>query len=225
MRTILAIALLAFSSMTSANFNADSVALEEDFYGYSFSNGKYIRIMTFFDFGKKEGRKCAKSDTPIVGFGNAVLRQDDCFFPMNSFDVAASLSIFYSFWVDGGFSYSKETEQQLLEDLRSLNIEFSSRQLTARNIFDVNGRRVSEAFLNGLTLGNGSGIWVYTRGQTDVKIHKTSFIHELVHVALCVENAYLHCDPDHTGAQYGGWTKRHTNFIEAMNSFLEALDL
>ena len=225
MRIMAAVAFFVFANLTSAGFNADSVALEEAFYGYSFSNGKYIRIMTFFDFGQKGSRKCIKSDTPIIGFGNAVLRQDDCFFPMNSFDVAAGLSLFYSFWVDGGFAQSKETEQQLLEDLRSLNIEFSSRQLTARNIFDSKGRRVSEAFLNGLTLGNGSGIWVYTRGQTDVRLHKTSFIHELVHVAICVENAYLHCDPDHTGVQYGGWTKRHSNFIETMNQFLAALDL
>ena len=50
-------------------------------------------------------------------------------------------------------------------------------------------------------------------------------VHELVHVAICTENAYLHCDPDHVGVRFGGWTKEHSQFIRKMNLYFKLINL
>ena len=216
MKSFVAAAILLFTSAYTP---------QEDQYGlYHSVWTDYVKtqgIHTFVD-----DRKCLRtSKTFIVGFGNATLEQDTCFFPVDRFDLATALSLFYSFWVDSDFCSTRETQQKLLEDLRSLEIEFSSRTLIATSLYDVNGKYIAESRLHGLTLGKGERIWISTRGEAYIKIHKTSFIHELVHVALCTENGYLHCDPDHTGARYAGWTRKHTNFIEQMNLYFKLIDL
>lgn len=198
---------------------------EADQYGFYHSQWTdYVKTQAIHTF--EEEKKCfATTKTSVIGFGNATLEQDSCFFPIDKFDLATAMSLFYSFWVDEGFCHSEETQRKLLDDLRTLEIEFSSRKLVARNVYAENGRYIAETPLNGLTLGNGARIWVSTRGAKNVKIHNTSFVHELVHVAICTENSYLHCDPDHVGVKFGGWTKRHSTFIRRMNLHFKLIDL
>jgi hypothetical protein len=194
-------------------------------YGFYHSEWKnYVKTRAVYTF--EDDRACfTTTKSTIIGFGNATLEQDSCFFPIDKFDLATGLSLFYSFWVDEGFCHSEETQHKLLEDLRSLEVEFSSRQLVARNVYSESGKYIAETPLHGLTLGNGDRIWVSTRGDIDVKLHKTSFVHELVHVAICTENAYIHCDPDHVGVRFGGWQRKHSQFIRKMNMYFKVINL
>ncbi len=198
---------------------------QADEYGLYHSEwNNYVKTQSIYTF--EDDRNCLiTTKSSIIGFGNATLEQDSCFFPVDKFDLAMGLSLFYSFWVDEGFCHTYDTRQQLFDDLRSLEIEFSSRKLVARNVYDSKGRYLAESPLHGLTLGNGARIWISSRGATNVKLHKTSFVHELVHVAICTENGYLHCDPDHVGVKFGGWNKEHSNFINKMNLYLKLIDL
>ena len=206
-------------------FFATGYTPQADQYGFYHSEwSNYVKTGFIHTF--EDDRKCLKTaKSTIVGFGNATLEQDSCFFPVDKFDLAMGLSLFYSFWVDEGFCHTDETRQKLLDDLRSLEIEFSSRKLVAQNVYDSNGRFLQETPLFGLTLGHGARIWISTRGAKNIKLHNTSFVHELVHVAICTENAYLHCDPDHLGVRYGGWNKEHSQFIRKMNLYFKLINL
>ena len=78
-------------------------------------------------------------------------------------------------------------------------------------------------------MSHGGLIKVFTRrpvSLTDKKrIWKTSFVHELLHVAINAKNGGTHGDPDHEGSMWPGWSTRHTDFIHKMNMVLRKVDL
>ena len=95
--------------------------------------------------------------------------------------------------------------------------------------FKVNGKPAASNKAFGLTLNGGRVIKVYTRRPISMidkkKISKTSFVHELLHVAINAKNGGVHGDPDHEGSQWPGWTPRHTEFINKVNSVYRLIDL
>ena len=95
--------------------------------------------------------------------------------------------------------------------------------------FKVNEKPAASNKAFGLTLNGGRVIKVYTRRPISMidkkKISKTSFVHELLHVAINAKNGGVHGDPDHEGSQWPGWTPRHTEFINKVNSVYRLIDL
>lgn len=95
--------------------------------------------------------------------------------------------------------------------------------------FKVNGEPAKTNAAFGLTLRHGRVIKVYTRRvismMDEKRISKTSFVHELLHVAINAKNGGVHGDPDHEGSQWPGWTPRHTEFINKVNSVYRLIDL
>ena len=95
--------------------------------------------------------------------------------------------------------------------------------------YTVDGKRARHNTAFGVTMSHGGLIKVFTRNPISLsdekRIWKTSFVHELLHVAINAENSGKHGDPDHEGGKWPGWTTKHTNFINKMNMVLKKVDL
>jgi hypothetical protein len=105
--------------------------------------------------------------------------------------------------------------QKVLDVLTEILVEWSSERRYVSGYFN-NGIPYKDLRVSGLALGP-KYVGVYT--ETDVKLCKTSLVHELVHVAIRAENG-KHGDADHEGPRYKGWTRKHTKFIKKTNKIL-----
>ena len=130
-------------------------------------------------------------------------------------DVAFAIVIFENGWEQ---TFGRSTS--LIESLNNIMVEWStkSKRITG---YHVDGVRYVDAPISGLTR---TPSWIWVKTSPGQKICNTSFVHELVHVAIWAENG-THGDADHEGHKWWGWTPEHTRFIKRINRTLCAVGL
>ena len=96
--------------------------------------------------------------------------------------------------------------------LSGLKIEVSVYGRQVSSAFDVDGKLIYNAYVNGLALSK-KHIWIEIKTK---QINTTAFIHELAHIVIWNIQG-VHGDPDHEGHEYSGWTRTHTTLIESVN--------
>jgi hypothetical protein len=99
--------------------------------------------------------------------------------------------------------------------LNSLSTEFSGVKKTA-NAYTVDGTYSKDLPVSGLTLAPE---WIWVRIRPGERLCQTSFVHELVHVAIWALNG-TDGDPDHLGDKYPGWKLEHNIMIQEINKTL-----
>ena len=114
--------------------------------------------------------------------------------------------------------YSREFEvsqRYVWSMLAGLKIEVSVHGRKVDAAYDVNGKLITDADVNGLALSK-KHIWVEINTK---QINTSALIHELIHTMIWNEQK-VHADPDHEGSQYSGWTKSHTRLMKDINILL-----
>ena len=107
--------------------------------------------------------------------------------------------------------------------MNQLLIKWGEKNKTVSAGYSINGERKEDLKASGITLTE-SYIWVKRNKQGD--IHKTSLVHELVHVSLWASVGTP--DTDHEATTYKNenfWTLKHTEFIKKVNKILSSLDI
>ena len=129
---------------------------------------------------------------------------------------AIAMVFFYKEW---NLSFGDPTAT-VWEALNKLMIEWSyiNRPVTAH---DVSGRLIRGANASGIAL-TPSMIWV--KPAEGRPICETSFVHELVHIAIW-SIKITDGDPDHIGKIYSGWTIDHSALIQRVNDQLCSLGI
>jgi len=157
----------------------------------------------------------------IPGYEFSYQQTDDCdyFFPSHT---SLAMHVFYVEWVNK----FRDDDGTLLRALNELIIEYGTYQRLVSRIYSIDGTfRPGQTVVNGLTGNHGKYVFVWIGKGTDPKLHKTSFVHELVHVAIYASKFGEHGDPDHLGDKYDGWTHMHSKFIIDTNKILESMNL
>ena len=163
--------------------------------------------------------------TDIPGYANAAQANTTCdHFDPN--ETSLAMFLFYLHYVEE----FGDDNQVVAKYLHNLTVIWTDQIIEMAGAgYRVDGRRAESNTAFGVTMSHGGLIKVYTRrpiSLTDKKmIWKTSFVHELLHVALNAKNGGKHGDPDHEGTQWEGWTIRYTDFIHKMNMVLKKVDL
>ena len=106
------------------------------------------------------------------------------------------------------------------QSLNKLLVEWVDRERMVSG-HDVTGRMRRDVRATGITLTK-TMVWV--KPSEFGPICETSFIHELVHVAIW-SNKGTDGDPDHLGPKYSGWTVDHSALIQRVNDRLCALGI
>ena len=113
------------------------------------------------------------------------------------------------------------TYEEVSSKLAGLTIEVSIIPKVLKNVYDIDGKFISEPIgVTGLAISKNR-IWVEVKTS---KIFDSALFHELVHVIIWRENI-VHGDPDHEGDQFSGWTKKHTLMLKRLKHNLMDLDL
>jgi len=157
----------------------------------------------------------------VPGYEFTYQETDDCdyFYPSHT---SLALHIFYVEWV----SKFRDDDGRMLNALNNLHIEYGTRQRRMSRVYSIDGQyRPNPTVINGLTGNGGKYIFVWIGKGTHPRLYKTSFVHELVHVAIYAANFGKHGDPDHEGPKFKGWSTMHTKFITDTNEVLEGMDL
>lgn len=157
----------------------------------------------------------------VPGYKFTYQQTDDCdyFYPSHT---SLALHVFYVEWV----SKFPDDSGILLNAINELNIEYGTYQRLLSRVYSIDGVfRPTPTVINGLTGNRGKYIFVWIGKGVQPRLHKTSFIHELVHVAIYAANFGEHGDPDHEGKKFKGWTHMHTKFIKDTNEVLKSMDL
>lgn len=130
--------------------------------------------------------------------------------------VSIALSLFYSEW----HRKFGDPARSLRNTLDKLLIDWAPRDKKG-NAFDMTGSPVYGASFGGTTL-TPTLIWVKPKFGTP--ICETSFIHELVHVAIWNTKG-TDGDPDHLGKKFVGWTVDHSALVQKVNNQLCSLGI
>ena len=139
----------------------------------------------------------------------------DCkVYPKNQTSLA--MLVFYHHWTE----YFGDDDFIVKNSLEKLMITWGLSKKRSRNAYNLDGDLIEHATVIGLTTSKTT-IWVW-RGY-DFKISESSFIHELVHVAL--RNMNGHGDRDHEGAKYSGWTSAHTKLVSEAKETLRTFGI
>jgi len=131
--------------------------------------------------------------------------------------VGIALLVFYNAW---RLKFG-DRNGQVWSSLNDLMIEWSGKYRKIPSAFSMDGRPVTDVRISGLALTK-TMIWVYV-GQNE-KICETSFVHELVHIAIW-KLKKTDGDPDHLGKKYSGWSMNHNILIQDVNAMLCELGL
>ncbi len=164
--------------------------------------------------------KCKRSKSglqmiKIPVFGQAWQIVEDCDkYPSEA--VAIAMVFFYNDWV---LNFGDRRGKIWLA-LNSLMVEWIDRKRLVTG-HDMTGRVRHGAPASGVTLTK-SMVWV--KPAFEGPICETSFIHELVHVAIWSIKG-TDGDPDHLGKKYSGWTVDHSALIQRVNDRLCALGI
>lgn len=130
--------------------------------------------------------------------------------------VAIAIVFFYHDW---NFHFG-DSRGMVWQSLNSLLIEWVDRERLVSG-HDITGRLQRGAKASGITLTKGM-VWV--KPSAYGPICETSFVHELVHVAIWSIKG-TDGDPDHLGKKYLGWTVDHSALIQRVNDQLCALGI
>ena len=130
--------------------------------------------------------------------------------------VAIAVIFFYNDW---NFHFG-DSRGLIWQSLNSLLIEWVDRDRLVTG-HDIMGNIRHKAPASGVTLTK-TMVWV--RPSAEGPICETSFIHELVHVAIWSIKG-TDGDPDHLGKKYLGWTIDHSALIQRVNDQLCALGI
>lgn len=130
----------------------------------------------------------------------------------SSDNVSKALMAFYVRWV----KEFGDPDGKILESFDSMLVEWGPKKRTINLIYSIKGVLLKNADVVGLATGP-KNMWCYF--PKDSKISRSSFTHELVHLALWAQGGTP--DPDHEGDSYPGWTPAHTTFIHEFNAVLE----
>jgi hypothetical protein len=130
--------------------------------------------------------------------------------------VAIAMIFFYNDWT----IHFGDDRGMIWRTLNSLLVEWVDRERLVSG-HDITGRLQQRAKASGITLTK-SMVWV--RPSLEGPICETSFIHELVHVAIWSIKG-TDGDPDHLGTKYLGWTVDHSALIQRVNDQLCALGI
>ena len=129
---------------------------------------------------------------------------------------ALSLMVFYHHWLNN----FGDDDLKVKAALEKVMITWGVEKRTMKKSYNLKGEEHRNSTIIGITKSD-SVIWVW-QGY-DHKISESSFIHELVHVALRAK--YGHGDSDHEGSKYDGWTSRHSEMILEAKESLRAFNL
>lgn len=110
-----------------------------------------------------------------------------------------------------------ESEEKVFGYLSGLLIEVSIIPKTVKNVYDVNGKLLSESPVSGLAYSK-KHIWVEIKTE---EVWSSSLMHELIHIVIWNKQE-VHADPDHEGDKFSGWTWRHTELLKQLR--IELLD-
>lgn len=157
----------------------------------------------------------------VPGYKFTYQQTDDCdyFYPSHT---ALAIHVFYVEWVNK----FGDNDGTLLSAINELVIEYGTYQRLIARVYGMNGNfRPGQTVINGLTGNKGKYVFVWIGKGPHPRLHKTSFVHELIHVAIYAGNFGEHGDPDHLGTKYKGWTQMHTKFIQDTNEVLQSMDL
>ena len=157
----------------------------------------------------------------VPGYKFTYQQTDDCdyFYPAHT---SLALHVFYVEWL----SKFSDDDGVVLRAINELTIEYGTYQRLLARVYSIDGSfRPGQTVINGLTGNHGKYVFVWIGKGTHPKLYKTSFIHELVHVAIYAANFGAHGDPDHEGQKYKGWSTMHTKFIQDTNEILKSMDL
>ena len=131
--------------------------------------------------------------------------------------MALAIQTFHSQWV----LYFGDPNDVVRSALNKLMIDISPEVKKAVNGYSLNGIRLRWGRLRGLTLSPG---WIWVYDEIGTNLCESSLVHELVHVAIWTIKG-TDADPDHEGFLYKGWTPRHSEFIDSVNSLLCRLEI
>jgi len=157
----------------------------------------------------------------VPGYKFTYQQTDDCdyFYPSHT---SLALHVFYVEWL----SKFRDDDGLVRKAINELVIEYGTYQRLISRVYSIDGIfRPGQTVINGLTSNRGKYIFVWIGKGSHPKLHKTSFIHELVHVAIYAANFGEHGDPDHEGQKFEGWSTMHTKFIHDTNEVLKSMDL
>jgi hypothetical protein len=143
----------------------------------------------------------------------AVMIVHDCS-DMDEERVSIAIHMFLKKWKEQ-FPHNIIGNKKVVEALNSLSTEFSGAKKTA-NAYTIDGTYGKGLTVSGLTLAPG---WIWVRITPGERLCKTSFIHELVHVAIWALKG-SDGDPDHLGGKYPGWKIEHNKLIQDTNNIL-----
>ena len=128
--------------------------------------------------------------------------------------VSIAMRIFLQNW-ESAFPYSAVSNKKVKDSLNDLLTEFSNVKKTA-NAYTVAGEYGRNLPISGLTLSPG---WIWVKTDLDQRLCETSFIHELIHVAIWSMKG-TDGDPDHLGKKHRGWNNEHMLIIQNTNAQL-----
>ena len=163
--------------------------------------------------------------TDVPGYANAAQSNSTC----DHFDPNETSLAMFLFYIHYTEEFGDDN-QIVAKWLHNLTIIWTDNVIEMSGTgYRVDGTRGKGNTAFGLTMSNGRLIKVFTRNRISMsdekKIWRTSFVHELLHVAINAKNNGQHGDPDHEGGKWPGWTTRHTDFINKMNMVLKKVDL
>ena len=149
----------------------------------------------------------------VPGFKTAFIIVHDCAV-MDVERVSIAMHVFLEKWREQ-FPNNIIGNERIEEAFHSLSAEFSNSNKTA-NAYRMDGTYGSNLPVSGLTLTPG---WIWVKARAGDRICKTSFAHELVHIAIWNLKG-TDGDPDHLGGKYSGWELKHNIVAQEVNKIL-----
>ena len=149
----------------------------------------------------------------VSQFKSAVIIVRDCS-AMDEERVSIAMHIFLKKWKEQ-FPHNVVGNERVEGALNSLSTEFSGAKKTA-NAYTIDGTYGKGLTVSGLALAPG---WIWVRIRPGERLCQTSFVHELVHVAIWALKG-SDGDPDHLGDKYSGWKMDHNILIQDTNQTL-----
>jgi hypothetical protein len=148
---------------------------------------------------------------PLPYYTDAVQIQFSCEFYEKDY-VAWTMYIFYELW-EKEFG---DPKKKIKNAFNHLEIRWGRERREVHNVYDINGNFFETSSVSGL-MESSSIIWV----GTEDNISDTSFVHELVHIALV--HTCGSADPDHEGDKFACWSEEHSLFINTINAKLKTM--
>ena len=166
-------------------------------------------FITLTDIKNCDPESIFPQTNPLPYYTGAVQTQFSCEFYEKDY-VAWTMYVFYELWEER----FGDSEKKIENALNNLEIRWGQDRREVHNVYDINGNFLETSSVSGL-MESPYISWV---GIED-NISDTSFVHELVHIALV--HVCGSPDPDHEGDVYKCWSEQHSFFIDEVNTALK----